>query len=360
MTYPTMPIENMDDWELRLKRQEAFFECAIIDRPVVWACVPREKPIITPPPDNYNTRREMWLDIDYRAKAQEASVLNTEWLGDALPYAWPNLGPDLFSACCGGELEFGDITSWSIHEMSDISEWPKYRFSEDNSYWKKTVELTDALMEIGKGNFYTSITDLHAGADAIAAFRSAQNLCMDLLISPEEVKAFLERVTDVYLWMADFFIDKFVAAGHPVIDINIASRSRWRILVNDFSYMISTKAYEEIFYGEMIRESEHLDATVYHLDGIGALPHLDLILQIPNMKAVQWVYGSPPYGAVAQQIPVLKKIQAAGKGLQLFLTPADVDVVIENLRPEGTWNLLVEHPNKDAVESTLAKMRKWK
>lgn len=60
-----------------------------------------------------------------------------------------------------------------------------------------------------------------------------------------------------------------------------------------------------------------LDNTLYHLDGIGELNHLDSILSIKELDAVQWVPGdgNPPQ----EEWPdVLLKIHNAGKNLQLF------------------------------------------
>ena len=50
-------------------------------------------------------------------------------------------------------------------------------------------ELTDALLEAGKGKYYTGVTDLHPAADTLAAFRDPINLNMDLLTDPDEIKA---------------------------------------------------------------------------------------------------------------------------------------------------------------------------
>ncbi len=49
------------------------------------------------------------MDAEYVAQCALAGVMNTAYLGDALPCAMPNLGPEVFSAFFGCELEYGEI-----------------------------------------------------------------------------------------------------------------------------------------------------------------------------------------------------------------------------------------------------------
>jgi hypothetical protein len=38
--------------------------------------------------------------------------------------------------------------------------------------------------------------------------------------------------------------------------------------------------------------SRHVERTIYHLDGPGALRHLDRLLAIPELDCAQWIQGA--------------------------------------------------------------------
>ena len=86
--------------------------------------------------------------------------------------------------------------------------------------------------------------------------------------------------------------------------------------------------------GELLEELDFLDASIYHLDGPDALKHLDRLLAIDKLKGIQWVYGAGQPTA-SHWIPVLKKIQDAGKMIQIDVVPEELDIMLENLKPEG-------------------------
>ncbi|MEF2795387.1 MAG: hypothetical protein U0N62_07915, partial [Hydrogeniiclostridium sp.] len=72
----------------------------------------------------------------------------------------------------------------------------------------------------------------------------------------------------------------------------IYSRSPSYVLQCDFCYMIGTDMFEEFVLYTLQRDCLALTNTLYHLDGEGELRHLDRLLSIPALKAVQWVPGA--------------------------------------------------------------------
>ena len=355
-----MPIDNLPDWEMRIQRQDAFWSNEIIDRPVAHITVPKPNPDYPYPEKSFAAMRDRWLDAEYQAELRLAWVMNTEYLGDALPYAYPNLGPEVFSAYFGTEMEYGETTSWTIPNLHDWSEVGKLQFSEDNFYWKKTIEATDAMLAIGKGKFYTGYTDLHPGADAIAAFRDPEQMNIDMIEYPEEIKALLRRVTDVFFDVLDFFIDKLTAANQPVVTWpGIVSTKKWWVPSNDFSCMISKAMFDEFFLPGIAEECRHMEANIYHLDGPDALRHLDSLLSIPELNVIQWTFGAGNEPA-SRWMDVYQKCQAAGKGLQIPLGVNELDYFMENLKPNGLWLNLFGIENREHGEAVLKKLGTWK
>ena len=281
-------------------------------------------------------------------------------MGDALPGVIPNLGPEVFSAFFGCELEFGEGTTWSIPNLLDWADTGHIRFSEDNVYWRKIMEMTDALLAVGQGVFYTGITDLHPGADAIVAFRDPLNMNLDMIDAVDEVRTMLEMVTDTYFHVYDTYYDKLAAAGQAITSWpGIITRKKWYVPSNDFSCMVSKAMFDDLFLPGIIRECNHMEANIYHLDGPGALQHLDSLLAIPSLNAIQWVYTAGVSRA-SEWIPLYQKCQAAGKGLQLTLDLDELDLFIDSLKPNGVFLTVNGVTDRAMGEAVLKRVAQWR
>jgi len=356
-SYPLMPIERIGDWEMRLARQDAFWAGEIIDRPVVNITL--RDPGATWPEKKHATLRDRWLDTEFVVERALDAAANTEFLGDALPHAYPNLGPEVFSAFFGCELEFGEATSWSTPCLRDWAEVDRVQFDDSNFYWRKLVEMTEALLAAGRGKFYTGMTDWHPGGDAIAAFRDPLQLNYDMVEAREQVEALLARVNGTYLRVYDFFYDRLTAAGQAMSTwAGIVSTKKWYVPSNDFSCMISPRLFEEVFLPGIAEECRHYEACIYHLDGPQALGHLDSLLSIPELSAIQWVYGAG-HGRCSDWMPVYKRVQAAGKGLQLHLEVDELDLFFSELKPEGVW-FGVSVANREEAEAAIRRVAQWR
>ncbi len=333
-----MPIQGLDDWDRRLARHDAFWDRACIDRPVAVIRIPKTcPPEFHVPEKRFASHRERWFDAEYVAQKALENVMSFEYLGDALPFAWPNLGPEVFSAYFGLELEYGPRTAWSVPNLRDWAKTEELVFSEDNFYWRKTLELTETLLEIGRGRFYTGLTDLHPGADALAAFRDPQTLNLDLLDFPDDVSRLLDHVTETFFDVYDRLHEKLQAAGQVQTTwIGMFSTRRFYVPSNDFSCMISKRMFDEFFLPGLASECRHLDVSIYHLDGPGALRHLDSLLRIEELNAIQWVYGAGN-GKASDWLHVYRRCQDAGKGVQVGIHINELDTILENLKPEGLW-----------------------
>ena len=354
-----MPIDHIPDWQSRLDRQDAFWRNAVLDRPVCVMTVHQPNADYPyPEAGPWKQPRDRWFDTEYHARMARACVMNTAYLGDALPYAFPNLGPEVFSAFMGQELDFGDATSWSIPCIHDWSDADAMVFRPDNVYFQQIMAMTDAMLEAGRGVFYTGITDLHPGADAIAAFRDPAEMNVDMLESPDEIRTLLDRVNRTYFDVYDRFYNHLCSAAQAITSWpGIVSRVKWYVPSNDFSCMISKRMFDEFFLPGIQLECQHMEANIYHLDGPQALQHLDSLLSIRELNAIQWVCGAGN-GRATDWMPVYERIQAAGKGMQVGLMPDELDLFMERIAPEGVW-LSVSVGSVDEAQAVLARVSRW-
>jgi hypothetical protein len=106
---------------------------------------------------------------------------------------------------------------------------------------------------------------------------------------------------------------------------------------SDFWCMVSPQMAREMILPDILLEMEPLERSIFHLDGVQALKHLDLILEIPHLNAVQWVFGEG-YGPASRWVDVYRRILQAGKGIQLLAEDAhDALNVLERVGTKGVW-----------------------
>jgi hypothetical protein len=356
-----MSFEFKPDYEQTRQRIEAFWENDVLDRPLVMIPVPKGMDEwIDGPVSNHQSPEERWMDAQYQAESALVAMSNTQFLGDALPIAYPNLGPEVFSGFYGCKLHFGDYgTSWSDPCLDDWSQADALCLNWDSIYMKKLVEMTDALLEVGKDKFIVGMADWHPGGDALAAFRDPAELAVDMKLHKEEVMKLLKRVEADYFAVYDFFYNKLRAAGQPITSWTpLVSESKYYIPSNDFSIMISKAMYDEVFLPGMIRECQFYDRSIYHLDGLGALRHLSSILSINELHALQWVPGSGNEG-FTRWIEVYQTTQAAGKGIQVNCTVDEVPDVMEYVSPKGLFMQVGGVGDADTANNILRAMERW-
>jgi len=355
-----MQFSLKPDYEISKQRYDAFWHCEIIDRPPVSIILPVENPKPVPA-KTYETYQEQWLDLDFRAEATAISMSNYIYYADALPIAWPNMGPEIFSAWCGCGYEFGETTAWSspcIHDWDADAD--KAVFNPEHPLFKATLDFTHKLLDYGRGNFIVGLTDFHPGGDHIAALRDPQTLAIDMIENPDKVKAKLKSSMKEYFQVYDIFYNILRNEGMPITSWTpLIHEGRFYIPSNDFSCMISKKMFDEIFLPDLIEECRFYERSIYHLDGPGALHHLDSLLEIKELNAIQWVCGAGNEG-YAKWIKVYQKIQQAGKGIQLNITLDELPMVFETLRPEGVWFAEIRGvEDKETADLVLKRISKW-
>ncbi len=332
-----MPFSLQPDYETVKKRYDAFWAREVLDRPPVSITLPA-KERVQAPRKTYASQRARWLDLPQRALEMDAAMRSTRYLYDALPVCFPNLGPEVFSAWCGCEMEFGRDTAWSVPMIEDWDrDAEKVRLDMSSPLFTACEEFTRLLLEKSRGDYIVGMTDLHPGGDHVAALRDPQNLAMDLMDCPERVEAMLSQAAAEFFAAYGVFYHMLKKAGMPITSwLPLISDGRYGIPSNDFSCMISADMFERYFLPGIVQECRFYDNSIYHLDGPGALRHLDALLSISELDAVQWVCGAGNEG-FARWAGVYQKIQRAGKGVYLTCHVRELSEVFAALRPEGVW-----------------------
>lgn len=349
------------DYEKSKKRMDAFWERELLDRPVVQFALEKPPDQRVPlPPSCHPTSAQRWLDAEYQAELSSAILSNQEFLGDTMPVAYPELGPGVFAGFYGAPILFDDYgTSWAEPCLHDWGDADHLHLDWASPYLQKCHELTNSLLATGKGKFITGMANWHPGGDCIAALRGTENLAADMVFHADRVQELLARIEGDYRQVYDVFYKKLRAAGQPIsTHTALVHDGRFGIVLNDFSCMISQRMFDDVFLPGLARECQFLDRSLYHLDGPGALRHLDSILSIADLDAVQFVPGAGNEG-FHKYVDVYRRAQSARKGIQVFCSLAELGLVMETLDPHGLYLTISDVPSREAAQTMLIRLAKW-
>ncbi|MCL2775390.1 MAG: trimethylamine corrinoid protein 2 [Oscillospiraceae bacterium] len=351
-----------ESFELSMRRYDAFFKGEVYDRPPVSITFRKESATNKPEEKTYAAHRERWMDVEQRAKEASWNIDSTEYYADAMPTYFPSLGPEIFSAICGCDYSFAADTAWSFPIINDWeTDINKTIMSRYNEYFIAMDKFIRELLKYSKDKFAVGFPDFHAGGDHLAALRNPQNLCTDLIDYPEFVKAKLKSSYADYFKLYEYFYNMITLEGEPTTGwIGLVVNGRYNILQNDFSCMISTKMFEEFFLDGIIDECNRLDHSIYHLDGPDAVKHLDMLLEIKKLDAIQWLYGAGNEG-FTRWIPVYQKIQKARKGVFLDCDVNELDDIFAYLKPDGVWFAWIRGiTGREHADKVVDRIKNWK
>ena len=324
------------DFETIKQRFDAFWEREVLDRPLIYITAPRmkQKKRDFPVPESTDER---WTNLEYVLNNIELYFESTLFLGDAIPFYWPNLGPDSFTAFLGANLIFkSEETSWGQPFLEDLSVYEPV-LKEDNKWWRIMNNLLDAICEVAEGNFLVAIPDIHYGGDSLIATVGAQKLIRHLFTKPEEVKRLIRKLTDMCCAVFDRYYQKFSRVQKGSITwIPAYSRGKYTFLQDDYSGLVSPKMFDEFFVEQQEILSRHLDNSIFHLDGPKALGNLNRLLKIDSLDGIQWVPGVE-HPLVSEWIHVCSKVLNADKCLQIFCEPYEVEFLLSKLKHEGLF-----------------------
>ncbi len=324
------------------KRYDAFWQRGAVDRFLTYLAVGKHpsKPRRTANMSDAEYIRLKWDDIDFRTELSNKHCSTNIYFLDAFPRQFINFGPGSLAASIGGNYRFDLDTVW-FDRNPIITDWenpPTLAFDPESDLWQKTVAFTDKILESGIS--HASFADLGGTLDIVASLRGTENLLYDLYDYPEEVKKAAHTVN--VLWKQAFTLLENRMAPYQEGTSSwmpLWCRERYAPLQCDFSVNISPDMFKEFVLPDLIDLTEFLDHSVYHMDGIGEIPHLDHILSIPRLDAIQWTPGAGVGDPGDERwFEMYEKIQAAGKGLVLFVgRPELVEPIIRRLSPNGVF-----------------------
>ncbi len=285
--------------------------------------------------------RMKWLDPEYRWAAALHDLSHKFFGGEAFPYFDTQIGPGSLGIMLGAQANFDPHTVWYEPNILDPEQCTGIRFdSENNEAYAWHQRLIDLGAAQANGRFLVGIPDLIENIDTLAALRDSIILLTDLVERPEWVLDRLWEINDAYFAAFDQLRAPLVDAdgGNAFAAFRIWGPGRTAKLQCDFSCMISVAMYRQFVQPALRAQCQWLDYALYHLDGVDAIRHVDALLEIDELHAIQWTPGAGKAGpATPQWYDLLRRIKQGGKGIHVHARPEEVFPLLEAVGPEGTF-----------------------
>ena len=122
--------------------------------------------------------------------------------------------------------------------------------------------------------------------------------------------------------------------------------------------MISPVQFRRFVLPALQTEMQHMTHNIFHVDGKGVARHLDAILELPNLQAIQWVQGMGDDLPIMQWAPLIRRIQAAGKSVVVDLQKSELEDFIGAVRPEGIL-LCMASDDEEEEHAILKRVARW-
>jgi len=281
---------------------------------------------------------------------------------DAFPNLFVNYGTGVMAAFLGAVTpKVTNDTVWFEEPRPWDEVFKCLNFNSDSFWWNLVKDTTKIALKRGKDKFIVAMTDYVGALNILADLRGTQNLLLDLNDEPEKVIFASKKLTE--LWFKYYTeLSEIISKEQDGFSswIPIWCPKRWYPVQCDFSYMISPKMFEKFVLPLIEEECRFLDYSIYHLDGPGEIPHLEMLLDIPELTGIQWVPGAGnPDCSSSKWYSLYKRIQARNKLLVLDIpNPMDLDSLFQEISPSGVFITTYSRTESEAKE-LLKKAKKW-
>ena len=280
------------------------------------------------------------------------------FLGESFPNIDADFGPGSMAAYQGCDITFREDTVWFEKCVDDWAGRPPIRFDPDNAWWQKHDRLIQDLSRLSGGDYLIGMPDIMENVDVLASMRGLEDLLYDIIDDEDEVIRRITEVSDAYYDYYDRFYDhvKDVDGGSAYTVFQIWGPGRLAKLQCDLSAMFSPEHFRRLIVDSLRTQAQKLDQVLYHLDGVEAIRHVDALMEIDEIDALQWTSGDfGPDGTLEEWDVIYDKVRAAKKSMWVKVYTGDVDDWIRHVdrlvSKYGSHSLFLHFPEMSMADA---------
>lgn len=339
-------LELCPDFPRIAARHEAWWNQSLADRPLFLGSAN------TCPGRPVLRRLELLEKSHQWLGAKQTDLKQLHRVGDTLPILRVDFGPLLLAGLFGGERRIGDNTSWTQAFIDeDWSNVPDWTFSQGHPLWGCLQEIIQKAAQTALGRFLVGTPDLGNPADILLALRGANGLCMDVVTRPEQIRQAADTMLPSWQRAYTYLYQETLNCGAGLVHwLGLWSHQPYDVPACDFNAMIGPQSFADVFLPALARQSDRVGRNVFHLDGPDAARHIDCLLDVPAIRAIQFTPGKGTPSALAW-LDMLKQIQRKGRSLLINCPAGEVLSVCRQLQPEGLAVCIDESLRPDELDA---------
>lgn len=285
-----------------------------------------DEPLAPPTPEGRQT------DAEYIARNIRYKMAHRAWPADILPSAWPHVGTLPLATYLGAVPRYAPTNVWYEPCMSDLIDHPPLKFDPDHPQCRQLETIVRKSVELARGNYFIGMPALLGGLDILAEIRGTGELMIDLIENVDAVHRRLSEIQDAYEVAFDRMYDlvKLEDGSMCFGYFMLWGRGRTGLCQCDSAALFSADMFGEFVVPSLRRQCAYLDHSMFHLDGSQCLIHLDHLLAIDDLDAIEYTPDPKvPGGGDPHWYPLYRRILSANKS-----------VWVANLRKEQVLPLL--------------------
>jgi len=283
---------------------------------------------------NENTEPNFEEFVDWQIQ----NLKGIYFLGESYPilsHSWGSRGtPMTMASYLGGKVFFREQTVWVD---KTIDNWERFNieFNPENYWVKKSKELMEKQIKKIDENMLIAMPDLGDALTCFSLLRGVENLLFDIIEQQEIILEKIKEFTDAWKKAHHYFYGIYKEKFPGDCSWLIWAPGKTNACQCDFSTMISPNLFEKFIVFELEQIKEYLDYIVWHLDGPDEIKHVDMLLALPYIKAIQIVPGAgKPPCASSLWLPIIKKITERGKNVIVYANSKEEVKTLINSAPK--------------------------
>jgi hypothetical protein len=301
------------------------------------------------------TLAERYCNASFRAAENHHRLSRSIFPLDVLPSATTDLGPGSLALFLGAQPGFADDTVWyqpCVENEAAPEKLPSLQFDENNPWWKLTEEILRQCVKLARGNYFVTCPDLIENLDVLSSLRGGQTLCLDLIERPEWVEQKIWEINEVWFaaYQRIYDLIKLEDGSSTFGAFYLWGPGKTAKVQCDSSAMVSPKMFRRFVVPALTAQCDWLDHSLYHLDGTQAMVHLDALLEIAPLDAVEWTpQAGIETGGNKRWYDLYRRILAAGKSVQVVnAEPHELLPLLDAIGHQGVYALIQINDQREA------------
>jgi hypothetical protein len=263
-------------------------------------------------------------DPIYVARSTRYKMSRRVWPADILPAAWPHVGTLPLAVYLGARPEYASNNVWYQPCMSDIEQHPPLVLDPAHREVRQLEQIVRQTVALSEGNYFVGMPALLGGIDVLAELRGTSDLLVDMIENPHAVHQRLREIQDAYVQAFDRMYaivkidgeDDEPRASMCYGYFMLWGRGKVGLCQCDTAAMFSPKMFGELVVPYLREQCAYLDRSMFHIDGAKALIHLEMLLDIADLDAIEFTPDpKSPGGGDARWYPLYRRILERGKSV---------------------------------------------